>query len=216
MKAIRSFLIGCLLATGAAYAQLGNFKMPTLQYNPGLLFDPNVKKDMNISDAQSQKLQTALITAMKPMMGKPGAAGGTDQMIGMVDTMQKTILPLLSPSQRTRLHQITLQSYGPKALADPKVGAEVGLSAQQQATIKHKLETIAKDAAKGMQGKKMGSTPQSMMGNMGAVQELQKKINDESIKQIYPILTAKQRATWTKLQGRPITLSPMFKSLLGG
>ncbi len=225
MNRVRSLLLGLLFVLGCtASAQLPpGFKMPSLWYNPALMMDPGVQKDLHASPAAVQKIQSAIMTQgmkMMPLMGSsmggkaPTAAEQQKMMpvfLAAFDAMQKACVDNLSKPQLERLHQITLQSFGPKSLLDPKVGSQVGLTASQKTTLTQALAKVT--AAQQQAAMKM---MRNSTGNQGAAMGLLKQTRKQTDAVLNAILTPKQKQKWAALQGKPIELSGMAGMMGGG
>ena len=218
MNRARGLVVGLILAVGiGAHAQAPG--MPSLWYNPALMMDPAVQKDLHVSQDVAQKaVQAMMQTAMKVGPAAMSAAGGTTptpaqqkELIAALDRMQKDTTKDLTPAQKARLHEITLQSYGPKALLDPKIGAQVGLTAVQTDKLRTELFKVAHAQAQAMRAQNGGKTG----FNLQAIQETAKKGRTQSEAVLARVLTPVQRAKWKNLQGRPITLGPLA-SMMGG
>jgi hypothetical protein len=224
----RGILAAVLVALSVlASAQLPpGFKMPSLWYNPALLMDPGVQKELNVSSAVQSKIQQVMMQqAMKMLPVIMSMKGGNKSgktpteadvkksmplILDAYNKMQKACVDNLNAAQLARLHQITLQSFGPKSLLDPKVGAQVGLSPAQQ----HKLQLELGRLALSQQGATMGLL-QGGQPNLSAAQSLAANSRKKTQALLDTVLTASQRAKWKALQGKPIQLSGMA-SLMGG
>jgi len=197
------------------------FKMPSLQYNPALLALPTVQQDMHLNPEVAKKIQAVVMEqGMKMLPALMGAMGGkkngppVDQkkmlndLMASYDVMQKETLKYLTPPQRTRLHEITLQVTGPAALLDPKVATEIGLTSKQTSQIQTAIASSAHRPKGGRTG--MGAADmQSMMAT-------QKKSKEDLERSLATILTPSQKAKWKRLQGRPLPLSGALGGFGGG
>jgi hypothetical protein len=215
----RTLVVGLVLALGAgASAQVGGFQMPNLWYNPTLILDAAVQKDLHLSAAETAKItQTIgqevmkLLPAMRgPMSGKAPTPEQSKEATAAYDRMQGAIRGL-TPAQKSRLHELTLQSFGPKALLDPKVGAQIGFTAKQAADLRAAMAKSAMSQRSAMQSAGAGG----IGFNMGGIQSAMKGIRKSSEAALDNILTPKQRLKWKTLQGKPIEFGPLGQ-MMGG
>jgi hypothetical protein len=117
----------------------------------------------------------------------------------------------LSPKQRTRLHQLTLQYYGPAALAFPNVAHAVGLTPVQQ----QKLGSILAENGGGF-GKNMSHlNGQDVMARVGAMRREQNASRAASERKVNLMLTPAQKAKWNVLLGRRLAGITDFGGLGG-
>ena len=219
----RGLLLGTLLLSAAATsAQMpSGGQMPSLWYNPALMMDPAVQKELKVSPEIAQKaVQTMMSEAMKigpAMMGAlNGKAPSPQQMKQASEALNKMTEAStkdLNPAQKARLHQITLQSYGPKALLDPKIGAQVGLTPAQHDKLQSALYAASKSAAASMKG--APGAPQPGGFDMQRMQQGASKSRAAGEAAMAHILTPKQLARWKYMQGKPIKLGGLA-ALMGG
>ena len=225
---IRAFLTSLLLAVAVgAQAQFpAGFTPPPQRYNPGLLMNPDVQKDLHLSPDASQKAMNIMMqVGMKMMPSMMGMFSGKKMskaeeskfmkdILAANNDMQEQTIKLLNPPQRQRLHEITLQQQGANAFTDPILCKEVGLSSQQMGTLH---QTLAKISAKSM--KSMGDMNFMNGGqkpDMAKIQAMQtralaaqKQQKAESEAAINSILTSAQKTKFKKMQGRPFQLKGM-------
>jgi len=232
MIRVRSVLFGLVLAVSAgAHAQLpSGLTMPPLKYNAALLMLPPVQKELNLTPDAATKLQTAVASDIMGMASMlTGSKGGQPQstsdpiknrakILASLESMQKKALPYLSATQRVRLHQVSLQAYGPTALADPGIAAEIGLSAKQQGILKSKFAQIAATVPSPFSGAKPGD-PTNVQSIMAGSQKYFMAIRTRSEQILPSVLTPHQLGAWKTTLGRPFdfgllgALGPMLGSL---
>lgn len=211
----------CLLAAAGAMASAQGmppgFKMPSMRYNPALLMNPDVQKDMHLSkDVSGKVMQVMMEEGMKMAPALLGAMGGKKQspaeqqkmMTGMMDAfnaMQKRTIAYLTPPQRQRLHEITLQSTGASALLDPMNSREVGLTSAQSTKLAFSISQINRRHAA-----ELGSPMQGGSSNMAAygakAGALAKKTKFETDAVLDKLLAPAQKAKWLHMQGRHLDL----------
>jgi len=126
--------------------------------------------------------------------------------------MQKACTDNLNPAQLARLHQITLQSFGPKSLLDPKIGTEVGLTSAQ----KHKLQVGMDKVGQEQKQAAMKLLHGGTAANPSAAQGMLAQTRRQSDTLLDSILTPAQKMKWKALQGKPIKLTGMAAMMGGG
>jgi hypothetical protein len=201
----------CALAAAAtamtAPAQMGELSSAgvNLDYLPILMLNPKVVKDLHLSPAvasQEEQLIVQIGMKMLPALQQQGQGAGSREqmmhkMLGTFQEMsQKSVEPLNS-AQRARYHQLTLQYYGPAALAFPSVASKVGLTAAQ----KEKISTILSANGQEMMGHVPHGSGQNMVGQMGAVRKSSNEARAKTDRQVDAILTPAQKAKWAAMQG---------------
>ena len=223
MMRVRYLLLGLLLSVAAvASAQFmpPGFKMPSMRYNPALLMNPDVQKDMNISPSVSQKVTEVMMqegmkmlpTVMGAMSGKKQTPDEEKKMMTVIsaayDSMQSKTIVLLSPPQRKRLHEITLQSTGASALLDPSIASEVGLTATQSSRLASAISRINRQNSGGSENPFQGggTNPAALKNFAGKAASMAKKTKAETEAAASAILTPTQKIMWIRLQGRHIDL----------
>ncbi len=229
MIRFKSLVFGLVLAVGATVTAQGppGFKMPSLRYNPALLMNPTVQKDMHLSTEAGQKVQGVIMSEgmkMLPMM--MGGMNGKKQtpaeqkkflseLLAANNRMQTQVLKFLSPAQRTRLHEITLQQSGATALLDPAQAAEIGMSPKQSSALQAAVAKISIKSAtslKGlgpMMGRGANPDPSAMTRYAQSAAAVAKTSRIESDRALDAILTPSQKSKWLKIQGRHIELKGM-------
>ncbi len=220
---IRTFLGSTLLALAVSASAQFPGAMPSapMRYNTALLMNPQVQKDMHLSPEAAQKSMNIMITVaskhmaslMGSMTGKPKSAAERakeeKEILAVNDEIQSQTLKLLTPSQKVRLREISLQQGGGASFSDPQLCHEVGLSAKQTSTIQATLARIASKAMSQMGG---GKGLGGMMSGPGGKPDIsgmmatQKKAKQDSDAAVNAILTPSQKARYEKLKGRPIVL----------
>ena len=214
----RSLFVGLILAVAGAASAQGP-AMPSLWYNPALMMDPAVQKELHVSAAVGQKAMQAMMqelmkagpVAMGALGGKAPTPAQQKDLAAALERMQVTATKDLSASQKARLHEITLQSYGAKAILDPKVSAQVGLNPGQVTRLQsalYKVTAQQTEALKSSMGGKGGF-------NMEGMKAASAKGKAQSAAILDAILTPSQKSKWKTLQGKHIELGPLG-SMMGG
>lgn len=213
----RALFVGLVCAFGiGASAQMPS--MPSLWYNPALLMIPAVQKDLNVSPEVAQKATQAMIKeAMKSgpavsglMAGKTPTSEQMKEATAALKRMQDAATKDLSPAQKARLHEITLQSYGAKALLDPKVAEQVGLTATQASNLKSAVGRVEQSEKTAYKASSSGKGFD--MSAMQSAAEVRRKQTDAALNSI---LNPKQKQKWLSLQGKQIDLGPLG-AMMGG
>jgi hypothetical protein len=131
--------------------------------------------------------------------------------------MESRTLALLTPTQKVRLRQLSLQTLGPMALLQPNVGAEVGLTKPQQAKLQDVIAKENKLLFTGMSSGGKTNDMNALQARMKAMAQRQKAARDASEAALAKILTAKQRAKWASMLGKRLDLGAMgMGSMFGG
>lgn len=206
VNAIKMLFVGASASMAMlATAQFGGMPTPNTDYFPILFLNPNVVKDLHLSPSvasQEQNLVIQMGMQMLPLAQsmKKDPGRNSEAMKAAIkayeDLERKSVAPL-NPAQRARYHQLTLQYYGPAALAMPDTASRVGLTPPQREKIK---ELVA------MSGRKMfGQLPQgSNQKPMDRVNAMRKAGNAARVtldRQVDALLTPAQRGKWRALQG---------------
>jgi len=171
------------------------------------VFMPDVQKELGLTAAQKDKLGKIMQDQMNSMRPPKGDQGGKpperpnpgDFAKRMQDTQNK-VNAILTAAQRTRLEQIGLQVQGPAALTNPDVAKKVGLTAKQQAAIKAIVEKSRPEFPRPQQGQQPNQQDWEKR-----MKEMQAK-REAADKAILATLTPAQKATWTKMLGKPFKL----------
>ena len=216
------------LAVSASAQFPGGMTPPPQRYNTALLMNPQVQKDMHLSPEVGQKAMNVMMTVgmkaapalMGMMSGKKMSAAeeakASKDLLTMNEEMQSQTLKLLTPPQRVRLHEITLQQAGAAAFSDPELCREVGLTPKQSSSIQSVLAKISRrtmselSGGKGFAGMMGGSSGKPDMAAIQGMQQravaAQKKAKQDSEVAVNAILTPVQKAKYTRLKGRPLPL----------
>lgn len=165
---------------------------PSLWYNPLLLLDPVVQQDLKLNSNAARLILLGMSNAK--------AAGGGPTSVEAYNSIIEGAVDKLKPAQRKRLHQITLQSYGAFALCDPKVQAELGMTAQQRRAFM--------DFA-GKRGKLLGASFDDPNVDKAKSKAMEQESRRESAIALRTVLTNKQRLKWRALQGKPLNLTSL-------
>lgn len=228
MIRVRGILAALALSLGvSAQAQLPpGFQLPSLWYNPALVMDPGVQKELKLSPGALNKIQGVIMNegmkvfpALGSLMGGQGGKAPTQAEAARVmpgitagfAKMQKACVDNMTGPQLERLHQITLQSFGPKSLLDPKIGSQVGMSAAQENKLKSEMTKIGEAQRAEAQKVFMGrmQNPQAAAAMMAATRKRTEAL-------LNSVLTPKQLAKWKALQGKPYHLTGMAAMMGGG
>ena len=192
-----------------ASAQFPGMQMPNTDYFPILLLSPSVQQDMHLSPSVAQQEQGLIIQMgmqMLPMIQQQKGQSSQQrqqflkQMFKAYENLENKAIQPLNGSQRARLHQLTLQYYGPTALAFPQIAHTVGLTPAQQ----QKIGVIVSTSGRGMMSHLPHGNGQDMMGQMGAMRRAQNQQRAEAERQVNQVLNSAQRARWNALQGRKL------------
>ena len=213
----RIFATWTLLLVAAAWAAAqfpGGLNLPNIEYNPVLLINPGVQKELKLSPTAAANVQSVFMSdAMKLLPAIQRGAGGnamspqqrTKTMFDGVARMQSRLAALLSPAQRLRLRQLTLQSIGPGSVLQPKVATQLGLSSAQKTRLTNAFAVANKALAVDMTSKH--NTAQGWQNDMGRLAKVQAQAKAASNKALFATLTPAQQSKWKAMLGRPFAMS---------
>jgi hypothetical protein len=173
-----------------------------------LLGNPSVQKELNLDDAQKEKV-TALVTQTREKM-----TSVRDQLQGLQasermtrqqelarpinESALQTAATFLKPEQLKRLHEIELQQRGPaQALADPAIAKKLNISPEQATKIKALMTEMQSQASEIRTA--AGTDRQAAMQK---AQALRRETNTK----VAALLTDEQKATWKELTGAPFEI----------
>ena len=209
---------GSLLLVVPAWAMAqfpGGIQLPTVEYNPVLLINANVERELKMTPTMASKVQSTfmeeamnVLPAMNTNSSK-SAQQRTKAMFTAIDHMQKRLAAMLTPAQRIRLRQLTLQSIGPASVLQPKVAAQLGLTASQKNTLSRSFARANQGLATGMAGHNSAEQWQGKLGEMARMQARSKALGQKSL---VATLTPIQRAKWNAMLGKPFALSGFMGS----
>ena len=198
------------LVIASAFAQIPSLaNLPSVEYNPLLFINPQVQKELRLSPTAASKLQTTFMQeAYKILPTLSGEANGkplsqaerTKRTLAAIAGMEKRLVAMLTPAQRLRMRQLTLQSIGATAVLQPKVAASLGLSKGQKA----RLATSISDANEAVAARM--SAGMSAEG-MPELTRLQKEAKIKANRSLLAILTPAQRSKWKAMLGKPFAMS---------
>jgi len=118
----------------------------------------------------------------------------------------KKVDELLEPAQRKRLQQISIQQNGPRALDDPEVVAELGLSDEQKA----KLAAADEENTQAFEKAVRESGQDDWRQRAG-------ELTNDADKRLLGVLDEKQQAAFEQMEGEEfdVDLSPLFRNRRG-
>jgi hypothetical protein len=168
----------------------------------GLLFHPDVKRDLKISNEQAGKLQAALgkvLDKYKADFAKfeknpPSQKDAEKTMKAFHEESDKAVAGVLDAKQLKRFQQIEWQVNGVGALYDPELQKVVKLTEEQ----KKKLENIFREHGQKIQQLQQRGerAPEKYEA---VVKETQDKVNG--------MLTEEQKKSWKEAQGSKFEFS---------
>lgn len=232
MKRALPLVFSSILAC-ASMAQVsfgGRASQPNiLNAGAGYLAMPAVQKELGLSATVSKKIQDKITASTRAMMGSMQSANtprdpkergaAIQKQMASMQKVQGECVALLTPSQKVRLKQITLQQMGPQAMYNPEVKKELGLNESQTKKIGEIMQSTFRQMFSNT-GVKPGERP-SREDAIKRMQEFAKKqdatrakTNSETMK----VLSPTQRAKWKSMQGKPfkIDMTTMMRSVSGG
>jgi hypothetical protein len=174
-----------------------------------LVFRAKVQTELEVTDAQRQKLDERLTETVQDAMRffeklnerKPEerekALGAYRQQAQekLTDFQKET----LKPGQLARLRQIRLQHEGPFALGDPEVARELKLSDEQRLQFMAVVQGMQKQVQPLIKEAQSGGKPEEIGPKV-------MKLRQEHVGKIEAILTDAQKKQWQELLGKPFAL----------
>jgi hypothetical protein len=169
-----------------------------------LLNDADVRKELNVTDEQTKKLQQDFKAVRDDVLGKyrnykapnaaDAAAKASEALEKIYDQSDKSIAKVLTAEQAERLKQIDRQQRGLLAQGTRKA---LQLTAEQTQQIQKIQDDLDKDYRQVT--RKFALDRKSRVASW---QELRKQAVDKEI----DVLTAEQRKLWKDLSGEPFDL----------
>jgi hypothetical protein len=199
VRALKGTLTLCLILglTNIAHGQGAQSNQPPVL---GLLANPNIQKELKLSDEQINKLKDSLSKVWdkyKDDFAKFAQTPFEERFKKMKEINKdanKAMSSVLDDKQLKRYKQIEWQLAGVGALGDPSLQTELKLSDEQ----KKKLDGLFYDFEKKMEDMvKSGERSQEKYVN--AAKDVEKKAND--------VLTEEQQKNLKELKGQPFQFS---------
>jgi hypothetical protein len=191
-RALKGTLTLCL-ALGLTSFAWGQGQLQPSVLGP-VLSNPDVQKELKLSEEQISKLKDALNKVMdkyKDDFAKLARMSPEEQqkmMRALIDDSHKAMAGILDAKQMKRLKQIEWQIAGVNALQDPDLQKELKLNDEQ----KKKLDGLFNDANKKMQ-QLFQSQERSPEKYQAVVKELEEKANS--------VLSEEQQKNFKELKG---------------
>jgi hypothetical protein len=170
-----------------------------------LLQIPKVKKELNLTDEQSEKIKQ-VAQEMRPGQGQWHGSGDArpsfeemqKRMAERIEKIDKKLAEILKPDQLERFKQLRIQFQGPAAFANPEVAKTLQITDEQQ----KKLKEIITETGKQMRalGRPAEDATPAERKEHG---EKAQKIMKEALGKCLEALTSKQREKFEKLRGKP-------------
>lgn len=157
----------------------------------GLLAMEEVRKELNITSEQAEKLRAA--------RGNPEDFQNLtreerrERFEQLVKKTEETIKSVLDEKQQQRLSELRIQREGPTALARPEVAEKVGLDQSQ----KEQIQKILEESRGGDRFDFQNATQEERTRYFAERRERSEKANAS----ILAVLTSTQKETFEKLQG---------------
>ena len=174
--------------------------------NPYLILvrDPAVHADLKLTTIQRQQVQTLtdqLDIPMWKMRGLRKEAGFTElhRLIEIADTQLSQIL---TPSQKTRFHQIVLRVQRLEGLFRKDVAELLSITTQQHSELRSMIDTTQEELNELNSRKSQSVEADTIQIEIAAVN---RKANDR----LQEILSNQQRYEWSKLLGPDFDLKKL-------
>jgi hypothetical protein len=174
-------------------------------FGPGaMLQNPDVQKELKISDEQKEKIQAAskkVNDKYADDRAKLRDAPQEERFEKMRELNQKVsadldkeLADILKPEQIKRYKQLQVQQRGLQAFNDPEVQKALKLTDDQ----KDKLKTIGEDARKEMAGLR-----EEFQSNREGAMKKMTMIRKESMDKAISVLSDEQKTAWKDMTGAP-------------
>jgi hypothetical protein len=176
---------------------------------------PQVQKELSLSPAVTKKVTDRYMALMKEFQGVASTSSAKNQQANMQAIVkksqqaQKEILGMLTPAQKTRLRQITIQQMGAGALAHPEMKKELGLSDEQARRITAIVKDGTTQMIKSMTTVKPSADRGQALRQAGEFAKKQEEWKSKMLKESLKGLNATQLAKWKAAQGKPFKLDMM-------
>ncbi len=201
-----------LVSASSSFAQMGGMDLPNIEYNPLLLINEAVQKELHLSPATASKVQSTFMSEAMQMV--PAITGGSSgkpptdaqrksMMMKGITHMQSALAALLTPPQRTRLRQLTLQSIGPSAVLQPKVAGALGLTPGQKSSL---MSSLSAANANITSGDISVSSPNNVNNRLQQMSRLQEAAKAAGNRALSVTLTPAQKSKWHAMLGKPFAL----------
>lgn len=169
----------------------------------GLLMNPDVKRELKLTDDQITKLQDSLgklQDKFKDDFTKFRQMSNDERrklLRSFTESYNKAVASVLDEKQMKRFQQIQWQLAGVGALEDPDAQKALKLSEDQR----KKLSAVFEDSGKKLQDLFKG-------GNVEGKREEFEKIRKDTEDKAYNVLTDEQKKQWKEMQGEPFRPGP--------
>ncbi len=177
-----------------------------------LLRRHDVQKDLGLTDDQKNKLDTIrekmqsdmreLFQANQGSGERPDFEKMRPQMEKLQADSKKEIDAILTADQQKRLFEIFVQMEGNRAVLNPDVQNQIGLTDAQKTQIKDLMTKEREAQQQIMEKMRNGEISREQIG------DLRKKNQGIMATEIDKILTADQKAKLAALGGKPFTKDP--------
>ena len=170
---------------------------PGMRPGPGqhLIFAPPIVAELRLSEAQVQQLHQILPD--RGPGGHPGP-GGT----GIPRNWDEEIKKVLNQHQYRRWRQVELQITAPRVFTRPDVAERLGITEEQREQM-HQIMMNNRPP----QPPPHGDGPPSQQ-EIEAMHRRMMEHREKIMQQVFGVLTAQQKRTWTEMIGEPFKFDP--------
>lgn len=176
-----------------------------------LLTNPDVKKELKLSDEQAKKLDEMATEAREKMQERfrdfqnlsddERRERGEAMRKEAAELMAKVNKDILKEDQVKRFKQIELQQRGVNAFTDAEVVKSLKLTDEQKEKIKGITEGMMSE---------MQELRQSAQGDFRAAMEKMTELRKQTFGKVTALLTEDQKKSWKELTGEPIEIRMQF------
>jgi Spy/CpxP family protein refolding chaperone len=212
-------LISLAILLAVAAAAMPQSRPGRTLYSGMMLKNPSIQNELKLTPAQRKQVKDYMPGMYRMAPGKaPSAPKNAAEMqkqfresMAKYEADERKILATLTPAQKARLKQISLQMHGISAVGIPEVAKEVGLTADQVAKVRaieqtemtamRKLYPTPKAITSRMSPEDARKRSEEMMERMRKMQPQITAIRKNTEAQTMAILTPAQKQKWQKLLG---------------
>jgi Spy/CpxP family protein refolding chaperone len=160
-----------------------------------LLRQKSVQEDLKVTDAEARKIDEFATQQWKKVraMRDLSEAERNQRFEAMARENEKFIHDTLTPEQRKRLNQITMQLTGLLWAPRPHVASELRLTDEQKRKIKELHKEAHKEAMEAIRSASGGEVPREKWREMRMANR----------RRLMSVLTDEQKAKWKEMAGEP-------------
>ena len=160
-----------------------------------LVRNEQVVKELGLTEDQVKKIEAAVPEGMREMSGEDRAKA--------VAKLEADVKAVLTPAQNKRATEVRLQMSGTRALTQPDVAKELGLSEDQVKKIEAALDVPRPDG-----GGRAPGGGQPSQEEMAKMREEFVKAREAANAKALAVLTPEQKKKWDAMLGKKFEFQP--------